>query len=227
MQQIEPRMIYGMYPDVIMNPGKEKEILNNLAGSYLYKDLLSFKGIRKPDLLDRLLRALALQVGQEVSYNELGNLLQVDKNTIMTYIDLLEKAFIVFRLNPLSRNLRKEISTSRKIYFWDNGIRNALISNFNALNIRNDTGPLWENFLVSERKKYNHYNRRYVNMYFWRTHDQNEIDLLEESDGEFDAFEFKWGRSKSTAAFRLFGANYPLRSEQVITKENMEAFTGQ
>jgi uncharacterized protein len=226
LQQIEQRMIFGMYPEVIMNPGREKEILNNLASSYLYKDLLSFKGIRRPDLLDRLLRALALQIGSEVSYNELGKLLEVDKNTIMTYLDLLEKAFIIFRLNPLSRNLRKEISTSRKIYFWDNGIRNALIANYNPLNLRNDTGPLWENFMISERRKFNHYNRRFVNLYFWRTHDQKEIDLVEESDGKFDAYEFKWNIKKPVKSFSFFSSHYPMREARLISKEEIEEFIG-
>jgi len=226
IQQIEQRLIFGMYPEVIMNPGKEREILNSLASSYLYKDLLSFKGIRKPDLLDRLLRALALQVGSEVSYNELGNILEVDKSTIMNYLDLLEKAYIIFRLNPLSRNLRKEISTSRKVYFWDNGIRNALIANYNLLNMRNDTGPLWENFLISERKKYNHYNRRFVNSYFWRTHDQKEIDLIEEYDGQFDVFEFKWSIKKKVKSFDFFRSQYPVRNAKLISKDEIEEFVG-
>jgi len=211
---------------VIMNTGKEIDILKSLASSYLYKDLLSYKGIRKPDLLDSLLRALALQTGSEVSYNELGNLLQVDKNTVMSYIDLLEKAFIIFKINPLSRNLRKEISTSRKIFFWDNGIRNALISNFNPLNLRNDTGQLWENFLMSERQKFNHYKGRWVNSYFWRTHEKQEIDLIEESGGEFEAFEFKWNKKKSTKSFDLFKDNYPMRSASVISREDVEEFVG-
>jgi len=226
IQQLEQRMIYGMYPEVIMNTGKEIDILKSLASSYLYKDLLSYKGIRKPDLLDSLLRALALQTGSEVSYNELGNLLQVDKNTVMSYIDLLEKAFIIFKINPLSRNLRKEISTSRKIFFWDNGIRNALISNFNPLNLRNDTGQLWENFLMSERQKFNHYKGRWVNSYFWRTHEKQEIDLIEESGGEFEAFEFKWNKKKSTKSFDLFKDNYPMRSASVISREDVEEFVG-
>ena len=224
VQQVEQRMIYGMYPEVVMKPGREADVINSIAGSYLYKDLLSYKGIRKPDLLDRLLRALALQISQEVSYNELSNLLQVDKNTIMTYIDLLEKAFIIFKLQPLSRNLRKEISTSRKIYFFDTGIRNALIANFKPLSLRNDTGALWENFMMSERIKYNHYKRRYVNLYFWRTHDRHELDLVEESGGMFEAFEFKWGRQKAQKSMEIFNKIYPLRSGKIITKDNMGDF---
>ncbi|MEI6886583.1 MAG: ATP-binding protein [Bacteroidota bacterium] len=224
MQQVEQRMIFGMYPDLIMKPGREMDILNNLAGSYLYKDLLAYKGIRRPDLLEQLLRALALQIGHEMSYNELANLLQVDKNTIMTYIGLLEKAFIIFRLSPLNRNLRNEISSSRKIYFYDNGIRNALISNFNLLNSRTDTGALWENFMISERVKYNHYRRRFVNMYFWRTHDRKEIDLIEESGGSFDIFEFKWNKSGKQKSFDFFRANYPVNRAEIITRKEIENF---
>ena len=224
MQQVEQRMIFGMYPELIMKPGREMDLLNNLAGSYLYKDLLAYKGIRRPDLLEQLLRALALQVGNEVSYNELANLLQVDKNTIITYIGLLEKAFIIFRLSPFSRNLRNEISSSRKIYFFDNGIRNALISNFNLLNSRTDAGALWENFMISERIKCNHYHRRFVNMYFWRTHDQKEIDLVEESGGQFDLFEFKWSKPKKQKSFAFFQANYPVNRAEIITRNEMETF---
>ena len=197
--QLEQRLIYGMYPELITSPGQEIKILNALSGSMLYKDLLSYRGIRKPDLLENLLRALALQVGQEVSFNELSSLLQVDKNTVITYINLLEQAYIIFRLQPLSRNLRNEISTSRKIYFYDNGIRNSLIANFNPLNLRNDVGALWENFLVSERIKYNHYNNNYLNIYFWRTHNRQEIDFIEEYGGKMYAYEFKWGSSRSTS----------------------------
>lgn len=221
-QQVELRLIFGMYPEVIMKPGREQEILKNLASSYLYKDLLAFKGIRKPELLERLLRSLALQIGNEVSYNELAGLLQVDKNTIMTYTGLLEQAFIIFRLQPLNRNMRNEISTIRKIYFYDNGIRNALINNFNPLNSREDVGALWENFMISERIKFIHYHKQYMNHYFWRTHDRKEIDLVEESGGKFDLFEFKWGRSRKSSVFTHFRNHYPVRDEKIITPENME-----
>ncbi|MBM3405136.1 MAG: ATP-binding protein [Bacteroidetes bacterium] len=224
IQHLEPRLIFGMYPEIIMKPGKEVELLNSLSGSYLYKDLLSFKGIRKPELLERLLRALALQMGHEVSYNELSGLLQVDKNTIMNYIGLLEKAYIIFRLQPLSRNSRNEITLSRKIYFFDNGIRNAIISNFNPLSVRNDTGELWENFMISERIKFNHYHRRFVNMYFWRTYDKKEIDLVEESGGSFDLFEFKWRKRNIKDAFNRFRSTYPTRTSHIITPDNMDVF---
>ena len=222
--QLEQRLIYGMYPEVITSPGQEINILNTLSGSMLYKDLLSFKGIRKPDLLENLLRALALQVGQEVSLNELSSLLQVDKNTVNTYINLLEQAYIIFRLQPLSRNLRNEISTSRKIYFYDNGIRNSLIANFNPLKLRNDVGALWENFLVSERVKYNHYNNKIPNTFFWRTHARQEIDLIEESGGQMYAYEFKWGSLKRIRFPESFLKSYPVYKTSIIHRDNFEEF---
>ena len=222
--QLEQRLIYGMYPEIITSPGREIEILNTLSGSMLYRDLLFFRGIRKPDLLENLLRALALQVGQEVSFNELSSLLQVDKNTINTYVNLLEQAYIIFRLQPLSRNLRNEISSSRKIYFYDNGIRNSLIANFNPLNLRNDIGALWENFLVSERIKYNHYNNNYLNIYFWRTHNRQEIDYIEEYGGQMFAYEFKWGASKKVRFPDIFLESYPIQGTSIINNENFEVF---
>lgn len=222
--QLEQRLIYGMYPEIITSPGKEIEILNTLSGSMLYKDLLSFRGIRKPDLLENLLRALALQIGQEVSFNELSSLLQVDKNTVNTYVKLLEQAYIIFRLPPLSRNLRNEISSSRKIYFYDNGIRNSLIANFNPLNLRNDVGTLWENFLVSERMKYNHYNNNFLNTYFWRTHNRQEIDYIEEYGGQMYAYGFKWGSLKKVRFPDIFFKSYSVGKTDIINPENFEEF---
>ncbi len=225
-QQLEQRLIYGSYPDVINHPGEEKEILNQLTGSYLYKDLFTYKSIKKPDVLEKILRALALQLGNEVSYNEISRLVQIDKNTVQTYIDLLEKAYVIFRLQPLSRNLRTEISTSRKIYFYDNGIRNSLITNFNSLSIRNDKGALWENYLISERKKYNEYNNNWVNSYFWRTKQQQEIDLIEEKDGTLYAYEFKWQSTKKLKLPNKFAEAYPQHEFKVISQENFTEFTG-
>jgi predicted AAA+ superfamily ATPase len=222
--QLEQRMIYGMYPEVITSSGQEIKILNTLSGNMLYKDLLTFRGIRKPDLLENLLRALALQVGQEVSLNELSSLLQVDKNTVNTYISLLEQSFIIFRLKPLSRNLRNEISTSRKIYFYDNGIRNSLIANYNPLNLRNDVGGLWENFLISERMKYNHYHNNFLNVYFWRTHSGQEIDFIEEYGGQMYAYEFKWRSLKKSRFPEIFLKNYPVSGVRIINSENFEEF---
>ena len=177
--ELNQRIIYGMYPDVINHPGDENEVLLQLSDSYLYKDLLAFKGIRKPDLLEKLLQALALQIGNEVSYNELSNMLQVDKNTVSRYIDLLEKTFVIFSIPSFSKNMRKEISKGKKIYFYDTGIRNAVISNFNSLELRTDKGALWENFLMSERLKSLRYAGKRAKMHFWRTTDQREIDYVE------------------------------------------------
>lgn len=224
LQQFEQRLIFGMYPEVITSAGMEIEMLKQISDSYLYKDLLSFKGIRKPDVLMKLLKALAFQCGNEVSYNELSNILQIDKNTVSNYIDLLEKAFIIYRLQPFSRNLRNEISSSRKIYFYDNGIRNALIANFNPLSFRQDKGTLWENFLIVERLKFLHYNQVIVNKYFWRTAQQQEIDYIEEREGKLFAYEFKWN-SNSRARFpKTFTNNYKTSETRIIHKDNFQEF---
>ena len=224
MQQLDTRIIYGMYPDVVNNPGDEKEFLRQLSGSYLYKDILSVNGLRKPELLEKLLRAVALQLGSEVSYNELAQLLQVDKKTISSYLDLLEKAFIIFRLQPFSRNLRSEISTTRKIYFYDTGIRNSLIANFNPLNLRQDTGALWENFLIAERMKIIEYRSVWTNTYFWRTSQQQEIDYLEERDGNLFAYEFKWSPLRKEKIPRVFTNAYPSSSTMIVSRENFREF---
>lgn len=221
-RQLEQRIIYGSYPDVINNPGDASEILREISGSYLYKDLLMYQGIKKPEILDKLLRALALQIGNEVSYNELSRLIQVDKNTVQVYIDLLEKAFVIFRLQPLSRNLRNEISTSRKIYFYDTGIRNALISNFNPLVIRSDIGPLWENFMISERRKIMEYERISANTFFWRTTYQQEIDYIEERDGKMHAFEFKWNQNAKARIPKKFIETYPGSETRIVHNKNFQ-----
>ncbi|HAN19582.1 MAG: ATPase [Bacteroidetes bacterium GWC2_33_15] len=222
-QQLEQRLIYGMYPDVINHFSDEEELLKQLSNSYLYKDLLALKSIRKPELLPKLLQALALQLGNEVSMNELSNLLKVSKDTIASYIDLLEKTFIIFRLEPFSRNLRNEISTNRKIYFYDNGIRNALISNYNPLSMRQDTGALWENFLISERKKYLLNNQISANIYFWRTTQKQEIDYIEEKDGKIYAYEFKWNVKAKARISKTFIQAYSPEIE-IVNKENFEKF---
>lgn len=222
--QLENRLIYGMYPEVITSQGEEKDVLLQLTSSYLYKDLLEYKGIRKPDLIIKLLQALAFQVSSEVSFNELANMLGVDKNTVYNYIDLLEKAFIVFRLYPFKRNLRNEISTSRKIYFYDNGIRNSLIANFNPIAFRQDIGALWENFLISERMKFLNYNKIWSNKYFWRTHAQQEIDYLEEREGSLFSYEFKWNPKKQVKPPKSFTSAYPDAKYEVVTPENFDGF---
>lgn len=203
--ELEQRILYGMYPDVIMNPDDEHEVLTQLSDSYLYKDLLAFKGVRKPELLEKLLQALALQIGSEVSYNELSKLLQVDKNTVAKYIDLLEKTFVVFTVPSFSRNMRKEISRGKKIYFYDCGVRNAIISNFNPLELRTDKGALWENFLFSERLKMLRYSGSRAKMHFWRTTDQREVDYVETESGSMEAWEMKWNinaKSKTISSFK-------------------------
>ena len=224
LQMLETRIIYGMYPDVINNPGEERYILNQLTGDYLYKDVLSYQGIRKPELPEKLLRALSLQVGSKVSYNELASLLQVDKKTVSSYLDLLEKAFVIFRLQSFSGNLRNEISANRKIYFYDNGIRNALAANFNPLNLRQDTGALWENFLIAERMKYLHYNGICANRFFWRTVDRQEIDYVEEREGKLFAYEFKWKAGKDIRFPRSFLQAYPESKTAVISGKNFHEF---
>ncbi|MCQ2301038.1 MAG: ATP-binding protein [Bacteroidales bacterium] len=214
------RLVYGSYPDVVNNPGDEREILMQLTNSYLYKDILEWERIRKPDKLVRLLQALAFQVGSEVSLNELGTLVELDKNTVEKYITLLEQTQVIFRLPSLSRNMRNELKMSRKVYFHDNGIRNALISNFSDIDTRNDVGALWENWIISELRKKRHYEQDYVNTYFWRTTQQQEIDYIEEKDGHFTAYEFKWNPQKKAKMSQTFLNAYPNTTIKTINREN-------
>lgn len=216
---LEQRMIYGMYPEVVTHPDNARRILVDLANNYLYQDLLTYKGVKKPETLQKLVRALALQIGSEVSYNELARIVELDKATVESYIDLLEKCFVVFRLPAYSRNMRTEIKKGRKIYFYDNGIRNALISNFAPLELRNDVGALWENMMVCERLKRNVYSRSYAQMFFWRTQQQQEIDLIEEMDGRLSAFEFKWRKSNARLP-KAFVENYPESDFGIVTPDN-------
>ena len=221
---LEQRLIYGYYPDVINNPGDEKVLLQQLSDSYLYKDILTWEKIHKPDRLESLVQALAFQVGNQVSYNELGKLIGLDKETVERYIIMLERAFVIFRLSSLSRNLRNELKKSRKIYFYDNGLRNAVIKQFNPLELRNDIGALWENFLISERKKYLHYNQILTNQYFWRTFDQQEIDYIEDRDGKLYVFEFKWNKNSRKKFPKIFTNTYPNNETKLITRDNIEEF---
>jgi len=220
LPRIPNLLVFGMYPDVINNAGNEIEIINNLASSYLYKDLLNFQGIRKPELLNKILQALAWQIGSEVSLNEISRTVQADKNTVSHYMELMEKAFIIYKLSPLNRNLRTEISSSRKIYFYDNGIRNAVVGNYSPLSVRNDTGALWENFLISERIKLLKYNGFYGNIHFWRTHAQQEIDYIEYIDGEYHAFEFKWNPKAKSKFSKTFLEAYKPKTALTIHQEN-------
>lgn len=220
---LEQRLIYGFYPEIITHPKDAKRLLVNLANNYLYRDLLEYKGIKKPDVLQRLVRLLALQISSEVNYNELSKTLGIDKETVENYIDLLEKCFVVFRLPSYSRNQRSEIKKGKKIYFYDNGIRNALISNFAPLELRADVGALWENMLVSDRRKRNAYNGSYAQCFFWRTKEQKEIDYLEEEDGVLTAYEFKWNKQNAKPP-KSFITAYPNSKFEVISKENYMQF---
>ncbi|SDW44114.1 MULTISPECIES: ATP-binding protein [Flavobacteriales] len=223
-QQLTNRLLYGFYPDVINNQGNEKETLKNLVNSYLYRDILAFSDIRKPEVLEKLLQALALQMGSEVNYNELSQLVGVNKITIQKYIEILEQGYIVFRLNSFSRNLRNEIKKSRKIYFYDNGVRNMIIGDFNPLDLRLDKGALWENFLVSERRKQNIYKDTFAKMYFWRTKQQQEVDFLEEKNGVILGYEFKWEtKGKKMKLPQTFVETYNAKSF-VIDTNNFRSF---
>lgn len=220
----EHRMIFGYYPEIVLSPGKEKEILMELSESYLYKDIFSMAQIKKPIVLEKLVQALALQVGWEVNYHELGQTIGADKETVERYIDLLEKAFVIFRLSSFSRNMRNEIKKGRKIYFYDNGIRNAIIKNFNPLELRQDSGALWENFLITERLKRNHYLRNWCNKFFWRTTSQQEIDYIEERDGEIFAYEFKRKRTRPVKVPTSFATAYPGARFAIVSADNFEPF---
>lgn len=226
MRMLPHRLIFGYYPEVVTTPGNEKQILKELCDSVLYKDILSLDSISKPDKLQRLLQALAYQMGSQVSYNELGRLIGLDSKTVERYIDILEKSFIIFRLNSFSRNLRNELKTSRKIYFWDNGIRNAIIGNFSYIEQRmsEEAGILWENFVISERMKLNSLNGFYGTQWFWRTMQQKEIDFLEEENGYINAYEFKWNPRAKAKRPEQFLSAYPNSSFSVITPENIDEF---
>lgn len=221
---LENHLLYGMYPDVINNPGNEQVILKNIVNSYLFKDIFHFQDIRKPEIIEKLVEALALQIGSEVSYNELASIIGVDYHTITRYLDLLEKAFIIFRLRSFSRNLRNELKKSRKIYFVDNGVRNAIIANFNSLKIRNDTGALWENFIVSERRKTIVNSETIIKPYFWRTKQQQEIDYLEEFSGKLGVYEIKYNINVKPRLPRTFLKNYEILEFKTITPDNYVEF---
>ncbi|MDR1708153.1 MAG: ATP-binding protein [Candidatus Accumulibacter sp.] len=218
------RLIYGGYPEVVTHPGEERERLLELANSYLYKDILMLGEIKKPDKLTGLLQALALQVGSQVSYNELAQLCGLDNKTVEKYIMVLEKAYIVFRLGSFARNLRNELKFSRKIYFYDNGIRNAVLANFAQIEARDDIGALWENYLVSERLKFLKNGGDWSRSWFWRTQQQKEVDYLEEKDGRLDAYEFKWNPSAKATPPRQFTEAYPESRHCVVHPGNYEDF---
>jgi predicted AAA+ superfamily ATPase len=221
---LEHRLVYGYYPEVVSNPGEEEERLKLICHSYLYKDVLLWERLHKSDKLVRLLQALAHQIGSQVSFNELAEICSMDPKTVEKYVNLLEQAFVIFRLPSFSRNLRNELKSSRKIYFYDNGIRNAIINNFNPIALRSDVGFLWENFLVSERLKFNSYHLLNKNSFFWRTVNQQEIDLIEEYGGQLHAYEFKWSTKKTVRLTKTFENAYPNSTFNVITPGNLHEF---
>ena len=221
---LDHRLIFGYYPEIVTKVGEEKELLKLLANSYLYKDLLNLEQISKPVLLEKLLKALALQVGNEVSYNELAQTVGADKGTVEKYIDLLEKAFVLFRLPALNKNVRNEIKKGKKIYFYDCGIRNAIINNFNSIDNRTDVGALWENFVIAERMKFLRNLEKETTQYFWRTTQQQEIDLVEVTNGEMVAFELKWNTNRKTRIPQTFLTNYQVKETFIVSPENIEEF---
>lgn len=221
-RMVPHRMVYGSYPDVVTHPGKEVAILRELTESYLYKDILEFDRIHKPEKLTKLLQALAYQVGAEVSYNELSQLCGLDAKTVASYISILEQAYIIFRLGTFSRNLRNELKNSRKIYFYDNGIRNALIGNFSQVENRTDTGALFENYAIAERMKRKEYLMDYARSWFWRNTNKQEIDYIEEKDGRIHAYELKWSPKRKASAPLSFRNAYPDADFTVINRDNIE-----
>jgi predicted AAA+ superfamily ATPase len=221
VRNLEERLIYGSYPEIFQwKTLQEKEAyIKEILNSYLFKDLLVFDEIRNSDKIRTLLKLVAFQLGKEVSYDELGKQLGMSKNTVEKYLDLLSKVFVVYKVGAYSKNLRKELSKSSRWYFYDNGIRNALIDNFKPLSLRYDVGELWENYLMVERLKKNNYEQNFKEIYFWRTYDQQEIDYIEEKSQEIEAFEFKWGNTKAKIPVAFANA-YPESKFSVITKEN-------
>lgn len=217
--RLEEFLIYGMYPEVVTNSNKKK-ILLQLSGSYLYQDILELVNIKKPDLLMKLLNALALQLGSEVSYNELAKILGVDRMTVINYIDLLEKVYVIFRLHPFSTNQRNEITAKPKIYFYDNGIRNAIIGQFNPLQSRQDVGALFENFFISEKIKQLNYKGFYGKIHYWRNTQQAEIDFIEINEGEITAHEIKYNPNKKVNFTKSFTEKYHPKETLVVNKDN-------
>lgn len=221
---LHQRLIYGYYPEIVTSPGEEQALLKQLANSYLYKDILTWERIQKPDKLEKLVQALAFQMAQLISYNELAQLCGLNSETVEKYINLLEKAFIVYRLPAFSRNLRNELKKSYKIYFYDNGLRNAVINQFNPVGLRNDTGQLWENWFMTERMKFLSNNQKYASRFFWRTLAQQEVDYIEDADGKIAAFECKWNIKAKGYISKAFSNAYPKAETHIVHPENAEEF---
>lgn len=225
--ELERWLVWGTYPAIVTaDPALRERLLGELVGSYLYRDILELEGVRRSDKIVDLLRLLAFQIGHDVSVSELAASLSLNRQTVERYLDLLEKVFVIFRVGGLSRNLRKEISKNSRYYFYDNGVRNSLIQNFNHLGLRNDIGQLWENYLMIERRKANEYNGRRANTYFWRTYDQKELDYVEEREGRLFGYEFKWQGKMRATARQEFMAAYADAELATITTENFVDFVG-
>jgi uncharacterized protein len=225
--QLERWLVWGSYPAIVTqeNPALREKLLGELVGAYLYRDILELEGVRRSEKIVDLLRLLAFQIGQEVSISELATSLGLNRQTVERYLDLLEKVFVIFRVGGFSRNLRKEVTKNPRYYFYDNGVRNSLIQNFNRLALRNDVGQLWENYLTIERRKANQVAGRSVNSYFWRTYDQKEIDCVEEHGGKLDGYEFKWSVKEIRRATRKeFSEAYPDSTLETVSQENFEDF---
>ncbi|MDD2715548.1 MAG: ATP-binding protein [Candidatus Wallbacteria bacterium] len=225
---LEDRLVFGSYPEIVLAKSHEHKtrLLKELIGSYLLKDILELDGIKNSDKILRLLQLIVFQIGREVSLSEIGRQLSLSKNTVDRYMELLERTFVIFRITGFSRNLRKEITKSHRFYFLDNGVRNALINNFNPLNFRDDTGMLWENYIVTERMKRREYTGIMANSYFWRTYEQHEIDLVEESGGMLHAYEIKWSGGKKGNSVAWLSA-YPDSEYQIVSRENYLSFITQ
>jgi len=219
---LEERLLYGSYPELIKYESNEEKAgyLKELVSSYLLKDILEHDGIKSSSKMISLLRLIAFQIGKEVSLDELGKQLGISRNTVEKYLDLLEKVFVIYKVSGFSRNLRKEITKTSRWFFYDNGIRNTLIANFNPIALRNDIGELWENYLLSERIKFQHYTGMIANNYFWRTYNQQEIDWIEERDGNLFAYEIKWGENKKVKVPTAWKESYPESKYLVITQDN-------
>lgn len=225
-RMLEHRLVYGSYPAVVNGVGEEREVLQELTDSYLYKDIFMFDKIKKSEKVVKLLQALAFQIGSEVSYNELAQICGLDSKTVDSYVQLLEQAFVVFRLPSYSRNLRNELKFAKKVYFWDCGIRNAVIGNFMLPEVRQDIGALFENYIISERLKKLSYAGAYTRPYFWRTSTKQEIDFIEETDGQLAAYEFKWNPRKTANVPSSFARSYPDATFKVVTRDNYYEFLG-
>jgi uncharacterized protein len=220
IQELETRLLFGNYPEVVVNPGDEKERLQTLTDSYLYKDVLMWQGLQKPAKIIQLLKVLALQIGSEVNYNELGKQLQLTNDTVEKYITILEQTFVLFRLPSYSTNQKKELTKGKKIYFFDNGIRNALIGDYRPVAIRQDVGALFENYIISELWKKNSYENSYGKFYFWRTADQQEVDLIIDKNGTLYTYEIKWNAKAKARLSKTFSNIYTNHIFSVIHKDN-------